>query len=217
MSSVMDDLEFFEICEALLFVSPDPLTPDDINRTLGKDLPDDFKLKLTKFTQHFNSRQGGLQVIEVAGGLQVVTKPEYSPYIRRMNTIRSETRLTRASLETLAIIAYRQPITIPEIEQIRSVDCSGVVRNLLDKTLITILGKRKVPGNPLLYGTTSKFLVDFGLPDLQSLPEIESFSKLAGTDETPGLPFETTDRENREDNASENQQRDSVGSCNGDI
>ncbi len=188
----MDDQKFFQLCEALLFVSPDPVKAEDIQRCLGKDTVENIQEMLQEFKIVMNSRQSALEVVSVAGGYQLVTRSSFTPYIRRMNTIQAQARLSRAALETLAIITYRQPVTIPEIEHIRGVDCSGVVKNLLDKDLVTILGKRKVPGNPLLYGTTTKFLIDFGLADLQSLPEIEAFRKVLSRSEEAGpeLPFQ---------------------------
>ncbi|MCD4655753.1 SMC-Scp complex subunit ScpB, partial [bacterium] len=138
-----------------------------------------------------NVQPGGLEVIKVAGGWQLVTRPAYADAVRRMKTKRQKTRFSRASLETLAIIAYRQPVTAPEIENIRGVESSGVLKNLLDKNIITVLGRKKGPGNPLLYGTTTYFLIVLGLDDLESLPSLEEFESLLPEEAiTLKIPFE---------------------------
>lgn len=146
----------------------------------------------SEFTEWFNERRSGLRIIKLAGGWQIVTRPEFADAIRRLKTTTQKVRFSRASLETLAIIAYRQPITAPEIENIRGVESAGILKNLLEKKLITILGRKHGPGNPLLYGTTPKFLVVFGLEDLQSLPSLEEFERDLGSESItcPELPFQ---------------------------
>jgi segregation and condensation protein B len=131
-----------------------------------------------EFIDWFNNRVSGLQIIRVAGGWLLVTKADYSDAIRRLKTSIQKTRFSKAALETLAIIAYRQPVSTPEIEQIRGVDSSGILRNLLEKKMITVLGRKRCPGNPLLYGTTNHFLVVFGLDNISSLPTLEEFESV---------------------------------------
>ena len=117
----------------------------------------------------------------VAGGWRLATRPEVGPWVRRFFRERNRTRLTSAALETLAIVAYKQPITAPEVQAIRGVDPSHGIKSLLEKRMIRILGRKKVVGNPLLYGTTKQFLVHFGLDRLADLPSLEEFDKFLGT------------------------------------
>ena len=173
-----DDSFLFGLFEALLFSSVEPVSIEAIKNALKDQLPDDFEEKFFRAIQEINSRKGGIQIIHAAGGYTFVTRSQFAPYIRRLNTVQRKTHLSRAACETLAIIAYQQPVTSPEIEDIRGVDSSGVIRNLLEKDLITILGKKKAPGNPMIYGTTSKFLMEFGLVNLAALPDLKEFEKL---------------------------------------
>ena len=176
--SMQDDLFLFGLFESLLFSSAEPVSIDSIKNSLKDQLPDDFEDQFYRVIQELNSRKGGIQVMHAAGGYFLVTRPQFAPYIRRFNLIQRKTHLSRAACETLAIIAYQQPVTAPEVENIRGVDSTGVLRNLLEKDLITILGKKKAPGNPMIYGTTSKFLMDFGLSSLAALPDLKEFEKL---------------------------------------
>jgi segregation and condensation protein B len=123
---------------------------------------------------------GGLTVEQVAGAFRLATKPEVGAVVRQFFRQRNRTRLSPAGLETLAIIAYRQPITVPEIQAMRGVDPSGSLKSLLEKSMVRILGRKKVVGNPLLYGTTKQFLVHFGLNRLEDLPSIEEFDQFLG-------------------------------------
>ena len=171
----MNEIYFAQICEALLFSSPNPLSLDTIKGIIDENTDAGLEEKFNYFVHHYNQNKTGLKIIEVAGGYALVTRPEFAHYIRKLKTITKRTRLSRASCEVLAIIAYQQPITVPEIEHIRGVDSSGVIKNLLDKQFVTILGKRHGPGNPLLYGTTQKFLIEFGLPSVSALPSLDEF------------------------------------------
>ncbi|MBN1297630.1 SMC-Scp complex subunit ScpB [bacterium] len=177
----MIDKRLFPICEALLFASPEPLSADVIGEILrqeGLRLDRDVSNDLESFRSWINDREGGLMVIRVAGGWQLVTRPEAADAVTRLKTHRQNTRFSRAALEVLAIIAYRQPITTPEIEAIRGVDSAGVLKNLMQKKMITLLGRKKFPGNPLLYGTTRLFLKTFGLDSLDALPDLTEFTAL---------------------------------------
>jgi len=189
----MDEQAFHNLCEALLFASPEPVNLETLRHAVETQESDDFQELFDRFVHAFNSQPGGMQILQIAGGYQMVTRAQFAPYIQRLKTIQKKTRLSRAACETLAIIAYQQPVTQPEIEHIRGVDSGGVVKNLLDKQLITILGKKHAPGNPILYGTTNKFLSEFGLKELTALPNLKEFEQLL-TEETPG-DFSTNDEE----------------------
>src|SRR4029077_19042334 len=122
----------------------------------------------------------GLQLVEVAGGWQITTRPEYNDWVREMLDPKSPTRLSIQALETLAVIAYKQPVTLPEIIELRGVKSGGVIKTLLEKRLIRITGRKPVVGRPMLYGTTKEFLLHFGLKDLSELPRIEEFAEVLG-------------------------------------
>jgi segregation and condensation protein B len=126
-------------------------------------------------------------LVEVAGGYQLTTKQECAPWIRRLEEIRTASRLSKPALETIAIIAYKQPITRPEIEEIRGVDTAGVIKTLLERRLIKIAGRREAVGRPLLYGTTKEFLEYFGLRDLSGLPSLKEFKEVAQAEADPVL------------------------------
>ena len=122
----------------------------------------------------------GLQLVEVAGGYQITTRPEYHDWVRELLDPRTPTRLSIQALETLAVIAYKQPVTLPEIIDLRGVKSGGVIKTLLEKRLIRITGRKEVVGRPMLYGTTKEFLLQFGLKDLAELPKIEEFAEVLG-------------------------------------
>jgi len=185
---------FFELCEALLFASSEPLKEGLIKEILSEEQEEfgaDFDALFFRFQKWINERESGLMMVRVAGGWQLVTRPHCADAVSRLKTRRRKARFSRAALEVLAIIAYRQPITTPEIETIRGVDSSGVLKNLLDKRMITILGRKKGPGNPLLYGTTQQFLLAFGLNDLDALPDLTEFEALIPREPASAeLPFD---------------------------
>ena len=122
----------------------------------------------------------GLQLVEVAGGWQITTRPEYNDWVRELLDPRTPTRLSIQALETLAVIAYKQPVTLPEVIDLRGVKSGGVLKTLLEKRLIRIVGRKEVVGRPMLYGTTKQFLLHFGLKDLGELPKIEEFAEVLG-------------------------------------
>ncbi|MBN1550416.1 SMC-Scp complex subunit ScpB [bacterium] len=166
------------LVEALLFASSDPVTLSDLTSVLNESTKENAAEALEEIITSINNRSGGIKIVAVAGGYQLVTRPEYAPYIRKLKTVRAKTRLSKAACEVLAIIAYRQPVTLPEIDYIRGVDSSGVIRNLIEKDLVSILGKKHAPGNPILYGTSKKFLLDFGISDLKALPELKDLETI---------------------------------------
>ena len=174
-----DDLK--PVIEALIFASPDPLTPKMLFKLLENEPREDVEAALEALKQDYE-RPGGLQLVEVAGGFQIVTKPELHEWVRRLFHERTTSKLSVASLETLAVIAYKQPVTAPEIAEIRGVNTAGVIGTLVERKLIKIVGRKQVVGRPFLYGTTNEFLQRFGLNDLSDLPKVEDMSDLLGFD-----------------------------------
>jgi segregation and condensation protein B len=169
------------IVEALLFASESPLTPKDIQAVLPESKPSDIASALRVLKYEFEAMGRSFTLQEVGGGYQFRTRSEFGAYILKMMQT-SPTRLSRATMETLAIVAYKQPIMRQEIERIRGVDVGGILRTLLEKDLIRIMGRENLPGRPLVYGTTRKFLEIFGLKDIDSLPKLKELKAL-GIDE----------------------------------
>lgn len=170
----MDDKEIKSIIESLLFVSSEPLAVDTLKNITEIDKQEVERL-VRELVNEYQLRSLGLLVVEVAGGVQMVTNPASSPWVKKLLAAVIPTRLSHQSLETLAIIAYKQPIIKAEIEAIRGVNSDGVVRTLLERRLIKILGRKEVPGRPLMYGTTKEFFQYFGLKDLSELPTLKEF------------------------------------------
>ena len=193
--------ELKAILEALIFASPEPLTPKAMFKLLDTEPREDVEAALEELKQDYE-RPGGLQIVEVAGGYQIVTRPDLHEWVRRLFHERTTQRLTVQALETLAVIAYRQPITAAEITEVRGVNTSGVLNTLLERHLIKIVGRKQVVGRPFLYATTKEFLIRFGLNDLADLPKIEDMAEALGleapilVERTPGdelLPLEEPD------------------------
>ncbi len=164
------------VVETLLFLAERPLTVEEIRQASGVDGERIVKA-LDQLGGHYREGPCGIVLHEVAGGWQLRSSPDNAGFARRFLKVKPQ-RLTRAALETLAIIAYRQPVTRPEVEEIRGVDCGAVVKALLDRKLIKILGKKEEPGRPILYGTSREFLEFFALKDLASLPTLREFHEL---------------------------------------
>ena len=193
--------ELTAILEALIFASPEPLTPKAIFKLLDSEPKEDVQAALAELKRDYD-RPGGLQLVEVAGGYQIVTRPDLHEWVRRLFHERSTQKLTVQGLETLAVIAYRQPITALEITEVRGVNTSGVLNTLLERHLIKIVGRKQVVGRPFLYATTKEFLIRFGLNDLTDLPKVEDMAEALGIDapilveQTPpedALPLEDGD------------------------
>ena len=165
------------VVEALLFLSEKPLTVEEVRVATGLD-PARVRKALDEVSGTFREGVSGIVLHEVAGGWQLRTSPDASDYARRFLRVKPH-RLTRAALETLAIVAYRQPVTRPEVEEIRGVDSGAVMKALLERRLLKILGKKEEPGRPILYGTTREFLEFFALKDLASLPTLREFHELS--------------------------------------
>jgi segregation and condensation protein B len=165
------------VVETLIFLSEKPLSVEEIRQATGLDAGRIAK-GLDQLSGHYREGVCGIVLHEVAGGWQLRTSPDNADFARRFLRVKPQ-RLTRAALETLAIVAYRQPVTRPEIEEIRGVDCGAVVKALLERRLVRILGKKEEPGRPILYGTTREFLEFFSLKDLASLPTLREFHELS--------------------------------------
>jgi segregation and condensation protein B len=178
------------IVEALIFASPEPVTPKMLYKLLADEPKEDVAAAVNALQADYESRPG-LQLVEVAGGYQIVTRPQLHEWVRRLFHERSTQKLTVQGLETLAVIAYKQPITALEIGEIRGVNTSGVLSTLLERHLIKIVGRKNVVGRPFLYATTKEFLIRFGLKDLNDLPRIEDMADALGFDPPAGLIEQT--------------------------
>ena len=181
------------IIEALIFASPEPVTIKALVKLLDGEPKDEILRAIDALKRDYD-RPGGLQIVEVAGGWQIVTRPELHEWVRRLFHERTTQKLSVAALETLAVIAYKQPVTALEIAEIRGVNTSGVLSTLLERHLIRIVGRKDVVGRPFLYATTKEFLIRFGLNDLGDLPKIEDMAEALGFDPPAGL-IEQTPRE----------------------
>ncbi len=177
---VLPPQEVRAVVEALIFASPQPITPREITQVM-QGVPKQAWTQAIAEIQADYARDGrGLQLVEVAGGWQITTRPEYNDWIRELLDPKLPTRLSIQALETLAVIAYKQPVTMPEVIELRGVKSGGVIKTLLEKRLIRITGRKEVVGRPMLYGTTRAFLLHFGLKDLAELPKIEEFAEVLG-------------------------------------
>lgn len=177
------------ILEALLFVTAEPIPVTRFLALLGAVTKQDVAQALAGLAQDYEQEGRGLQLAEVAGGYRIVTKAEFAPWLKRLEKVKSPSKLSRSALESLAIIAYKQPIVRAEVEQIRGVETSGVIRTLLERKLVRIVGRKEEPGRPIMYGTTKFFLEHFGLRDLSQLPPLREFKEL-GESEQSMLPIE---------------------------
>ena len=182
----MDLSQLKAVIETLVFASPEPLTPKVLYKLLNDEPKDDVLAALTAVKADYADR-GGLHITEVAGGFQITTRPEYHEWVRRLFHERTTNKLSVAALETLSVIAYKQPVTAAEIGEIRSVNTSGVLSTLLERHLIKIVGRKDVVGRPFLYGTTKEFLIRFGLRDVHDLPKIEDMAQQLGFEPPPIL------------------------------
>ena len=175
------------IVEALIFASPDPVTPKTLYKLLEGEPREDVDAALAAVRSDYD-RPGGLQLVEVAGGFQIVTRPELHEWVRKLFHERTTQKLSVQSLETLAVIAYKQPINAPEIAEIRGVTSSGgVLSTLIERKLIKTVGRKQVVGRPFMYATTREFLERFGLNDLTDLPKVEEMSDVLGFELPSGL------------------------------
>ena len=168
------------IVEAMVFASPEPLTPKALLKLLDTEPKEDVLEALEALKADYEQRSGGLQLVEVAGGFQIVTRHDLHEWVRRLFHERSTQKLSVQALESLAVIAYRQPITALEVTEIRGVSASGVLNTLLERHLVKIVGRKQVVGRPFMYATTREFLIRFGLKDLSDLPRVEDMAESLG-------------------------------------
>lgn len=171
----METADRHKILELLLWMTDRPLKQADFKEILGEDCPPEAELReeILAIGRDLDARQSPLQIMEVAEGFQVASRPEYSPWIRRLYKDKTTLRLSNSAMETLSIVAYKQPITRGEIEEIRGVEVTGVLETLLERRLVKIVGRKETLGRPLLYGTTLEFMRQFGLKSLDELPKLE--------------------------------------------
>jgi len=175
--------------EAVLFTAGDPVPFERLRAFLGGPDEPDLRAALAQVATRFERGGHGLRLVEVAGGWQIRTHPRYAPWVGRARGVRP-LRLSRAALETLSVVAYRQPVTRTEIEAVRGVDPGGLLRSLVEHDLVRICGHRDEPGRPLLYGTTQRFLEVFGLGDLSDLPTLRDLREIRDDDPDAGLDLD---------------------------
>jgi len=173
------DTELRSITEALIFVAEEPISAKLIADVIKVDR-DSVEKAISGLVTKYDEGNGGLQLREIAGGWQIATRAEFHEHVRAYLKSKPSAKLSLASLETLAVIAYKQPVTVPEILEIRGVQSPSAIKTLLDKRLIVAKGRKETVGRPMMYGTSKEFLIQFGLKDLSELPSIEDFQDLAG-------------------------------------
>jgi segregation and condensation protein B len=166
------------ILEALLFASGKPLTIPEIKKLAQGVTPKEIEKLIGELREEYNREARSFELIDIAGGFQIVTRKEYAAWLARLEQQKKAKQASHSALETLAIMAYKQPVTRAEIEELRGVDISGVLLTLLERGFIKIVGKKEVPGRPFLYGTTEKFLEHFGLKSLSDMPQIAEIKTL---------------------------------------
>lgn len=172
--------ELVALVEALIFVADEPLTVKLLAEVLDEDR-ESVRAAVEELKGEYDARESGLQIREIAGGWQIATRTDFHEEVKRFLKTRPSAKLSIPSLETLAVIAYKQPVTVPEILEIRGVQSASAIKTLLDKRLIVAKGRKETVGRPMQYGTSKDFLVQFGLNDLSELPSIEDFEDIAGS------------------------------------
>lgn len=183
------------VIEALLFACEKPLAIEQVRKVLDNMEGSVIRGVLEELKSEYEQGNRGMRIIEIAGGFQMVASAGFSPFLKKLFKDRNTEKLSKPALETLAIIAYKQPVTRQEIELLRNVNVDGVMKSLLDKSLIRIAGRKKIPGRPFVFGTTRQFLEYFGLNSLEELPKMEEFSNLAAELSSSG-PEEITEELN---------------------
>src|SRR5579859_434509 len=177
---MLNDETLKALIEAIIYVAPEPVTLDSILKSLEGEERERVKSKLHELIADFDRPEHGVEIRAIAGGYKFSSKPEHHDVVRKfVKSLKPLVRLSKPALETLAVIAYRQPVTLPEIDQIRGVDCGGVIHTLLEKKLVVTAGRKNVVGRPILYRTSRDFLVHFGLKDVGDLPSLREFEEMA--------------------------------------
>jgi segregation and condensation protein B len=178
--AMLTDENLKALIEAILYVAPEPVTLEAVTKSLDSGERERVKAKLQELIEEFAAPQHGIEIRHIAGGYKFSSKAEHHEVLRKfVKSLKPQVRLSKPALETLAVIAYRQPVTLPEIEEIRGVDCAGVIHTLLEKKLVVTSGRKDAVGRPILYRTSRDFLVHFGLKDLGELPSLREFEELA--------------------------------------
>lgn len=188
--------EPIDVVEALLFASETPVEVDRIQEVLDLGSAGEARELVRTLAGRLDGQGRALQIIEVGGGYRLVTRPEVAPWLVKLARSRTRSRLSRSALETLAIVAYRQPVSRPDIDAVRGVNSDAVLDNLLDRRMIRIAGRKDSPGRPFLYETTRDFLVAFGLRDLADLPKVEGelvIPEVPAEAERSGAPADTAE------------------------
>jgi segregation and condensation protein B len=176
----MEKLEMQAIMEAIIYVADDPVKLEQLREVFPEESQENIEQALRGLVETFNARNGGMLIREVAGGFRMTTRPEHHEQIRAYLKTRPNAKLSMAALETLAVIAYKQPVTLAEILAIRGKKSSSAIQTLLEKKMVAIVGRKPVVGRPILYGTSKEFLIHFGLNNLNELPTLEEFAQIAG-------------------------------------
>ena len=194
---MLSDENLKAIIEGIIYVAPEPVTLDGIAKSIEGEERDRIKAVLEQLVGEYERPDHGISIRQVASGYKFSSKPEHHEVLRRfVKSLKPPIRLSKPALETLAVIAYRQPVTLPEIEEIRGVDCGGVAHTLMEKKLVVAAGRKNVVGRPILYRTSKDFLVHFGLKDLSELPSLKEFEELAR--QALGAPLDDGEAEARE-------------------
>ena len=175
----MEISEMQAVMQAVIYVADEPVKTEHFRDVFPDEDPKTLDQALREMVEEFNQRPGGMLIREVAGGWRMTTRPEHHEYIRSYLKTRPNAKLSLAALETLAVIAYKQPVTLAEILAIRGKKSSTAIQTLLEKKLVSIMGRKQVVGRPILYGTSREFLIHFGLNSLSDLPTLEEFAQLA--------------------------------------
>ena len=176
----MELIEMQAVMEAIIYVADDPVRSEQFREVFPEESAEAIEQALTGMVEAFNARPGGMIIREVAGGYRMTTRPEHHEQIRAYLKTRPNAKLSMAALETLAVIAYKQPVTLAEILAIRGKKSSTALQTLLERKLVAIQGRKPVVGRPILYGTSKEFLIHFGLKNLSDLPTLEEFAQMAG-------------------------------------
>jgi segregation and condensation protein B len=176
----METIEMQAIIEAIIYVADDPVRLEQLKEVFPEEKLENIERALNNLVEIFNARSGGMLIREVAGGFRMTTRPEHHEQIRSYLKTKPSAKLSMAALETMAVIAYKQPVTLAEILAIRGKKSSTALQTLLEKKMVSIVGRKQVVGRPILYGTSKEFLIHFGLKDLKDLPTLEEFAQIAG-------------------------------------
>lgn len=179
----MDTSQAKSIIEAVIFAANEPVSVEQLARLLDELDGDTVAQLIYELQKEYDSTGRSFQIVEIANGFQICTRNQYADWIRKFYTTELSSRLTVSALEALAIIAYKQPVTRAEVEEVRGVNSDSVIRTLMERNLVKVIGRKQAPGRPMIHGTTTDFLMHFGLRDLSELPSVDEIEKMLGTPE----------------------------------